>query len=148
MEKTIAKFRSSTSRWLVGSLAGLGTLLLCLVVVGLVIVVLRWLRYVATNYELTDQRLIIRSGIFNKRVDEIELFRVKDVAIDYSLINQWVDIGQLSIMSSDPTTATGPLVIPDVPGARAIREQMRTLVNAARQARGVRELDVDYEGRG
>jgi uncharacterized membrane protein YdbT with pleckstrin-like domain len=146
MEKSIATFRSSTSRWLVGSLAGLGTLVLCVVLVGLVIIVMRWLKNIATAYELTDQRLIIRSGIFNKKTDEIELFRVKDVAVDYSLINQWVDIGAITIQSSDPTTANGPLVIRDVPRARALREQMRTLVNAARAARGVREIDLDAEG--
>ncbi|MBY0582894.1 MAG: PH domain-containing protein [Sphingomonas sp.] len=145
MEKSIAKFRSSTSRWLVGSFAGLGTLVLCVVLVGLVIIAARWLRNVATSYELTDQRLIIHSGIFNKRTDEIELFRIKDVAISYSLINQWVDIGAISIRSSDPTTANGPLVLRDIPEARALREQMRMLVNAARQARGVREIDVDAE---
>jgi uncharacterized membrane protein YdbT with pleckstrin-like domain len=145
MEKSIAKFRSSTSRWLVGSLAGLGTLVLCAVGVGLVIILLRWLRNVSVGYELTDQRLIIRSGIFMKRTDEVELYRVKDVAVQYSLINQWVDIGTITIRSSDPTSAGGVLVLTDIPQARALREEMRRLVNAARQQRGVRELDVDYE---
>ncbi len=147
MEKSIATFRSSTSRWLVGSLAGIGTLILCAVGVGLVIIAWRWLRNVSESYELTDQRLIINSGIFNKRTDEIELFRVKNVAVDYTLINQWVDIGRITIQSSDATTGSQPLVLVDIPQARALREKMRTLVNAARQARGVREIDVDPEAR-
>ena len=88
MEKPIETFRASTGRWLIGSLAGLGTLVLCLVGVGLVIIALRWLQNIATSYELTDQRLIIRTGIFNKKTDEIELYRVKDVTVAYSLINQ------------------------------------------------------------
>lgn len=147
MEKSIATFRSSTSRWLVGSLAGIGTLILCAVGVGLVIIAWRWLRNVSESYELTDQRLIINSGIFNKRTDEIELFRVKNVAVDYTLINQWVDIGRITIQSSDATTGSEPLVLVDIPQARALREKMRTLVNAARQARGVREIDIDPEAR-
>ncbi len=81
MEKPIETFRASTGRWLIGSLAGLGTLVLCLVGVGLVIIALRWLQNIATSYELTDQRLIIRTGIFNKKTDEIELYRVKDVTV-------------------------------------------------------------------
>ncbi|OYW15776.1 MAG: hypothetical protein B7Z50_00375 [Sphingomonadales bacterium 12-62-5] len=144
MEKPIETFRASTGRWLIGSLAGLGTLLLCLVGVGLVIIALRWLQNIATSYELTDQRLIIRTGIFNKKTDEIELYRVKDVTVAYSLINQWADIGAISITSSDPTTQGGTLVLRDIPRARAIREELRTLVDQARQTRRVRELDVDH----
>lgn len=143
MEKPIETFRASTGRWLIGSLAGWGTLVLCLVGVGLVIIALRWLQNIATTYELTDQRLIIRTGIFNKKTDEIELYRVKDVTVTYSLINQWADIGAIGITSSDPTTQGGTLVLRDVPRARAIREELRTLVDRARQARRVRELDVD-----
>ncbi len=144
MEKPIETFRASTGRWLIGSLAGLGTLVLCLVGVGLVIIALRWLQNIATSYELTDQRLIIRTGIFNKKTDEIELYRVKDVTVAYSLINQWADIGAISITSSDPTTQGGTLVLRDIPRARAIREELRTLVDNARQARRVREMDVDH----
>lgn len=144
MEKPIETFRASTGRWLIGSLAGLGTLVLCLVGVGLVIIALRWLQNIATSYELTDQRLIIRTGILNKKTDEIELYRVKDVTVAYSLINQWVDIGAISITSSDPTTQGGTLVLRDIPRARAIREELRTLVDKARQARRVREMDVDH----
>lgn len=145
MEKSIAQFRANTGRWLIGSIAGWGTLLLCLIGVGVIIIALRWLHNVSTHYELTDQRLIIRRGIINKTTDEIELYRVKDVSVAYSIINQWVDIGEITIQSSDPTTHGGALVIRDVPGARAIREQLRSLVDAARQLRRVRELDVDHD---
>ncbi|OYY89986.1 MAG: hypothetical protein B7Y45_09705 [Sphingomonas sp. 28-66-16] len=145
MEKSITRFRSSTSRWLVGSLAGWGTLLLCLVGVGLVIAALRWFRNVATHYELTDERLIIQTGIFNKKTDEIELYRVKDVSVTYSLLNQWADIGAITIKSSDLTTGDGDLILADIPRARAIREELRTLVDGARQRRRVREIDLDMD---
>lgn len=145
MEKSVETFRSSTTRWLVGSLSGWGTLLLSLVGVGLILIAMRWLRNIATSYELSDQRLIIRSGIFNKRTDEIELYRIKDVTVDYSLINQWADIGTITIRSSDPTSAGGALVLKDIPRARAIRETLRSLVNEARQQRQVREFDIDRE---
>lgn len=144
-EKSIVQFRANTGRWLIGSIAGWGTLLLCLVGVGIVLIALRWLRNVSTHYELTNQRLIIRRGIINKSTDEIELYRVKDVTVAYSIVNQWVDIGAITIRSSDPTTHGGDLVLSDIPGARAIREQLRTLVDEARQLRRVREMDVEHE---
>lgn len=145
MEKSVASFRSSTWRWLLGSLAGWGTLLLCLVGVGLVIVVWRWLSNIAVHYELTDQRLIIRRGIINKTTDEIELYRIKDTTIAYSIVNQLTDIGNITIRSSDATTSGGELVLRDIPHGRAIREDIRRLTDASRQLRRVREVDLDVE---
>ncbi len=145
MTQVIDRFRSSTGGWLRGTLAGWGTLLLCLVGVGLIIVLVKWIANLATTYEVTEDRLILHKGIFTKSIDEIELYRIKDVRIDFTLINQWADIGAITIASSDETTRTAPLVIRDVDHARARREKLRELVDAARKARGVREIDMVHE---
>ncbi|WP_326525352.1 PH domain-containing protein [Sphingomonas sp.] len=145
MPQTIDRFRSSTWGWLRGTLAGWATLLLCLVGVGLIIIAIKWIANLATTYEVTDDRLILHRGIIRKSIDEIELYRVKDVRIDFSLVNQWADIGTITITSSDETTRSGPLEIRDVERARDRREQLRALVNAARKARGVREIDMIHE---
>ncbi len=145
MAQVIDRYRSSTWGWLRGTIAGWGTLLLCLVGVGLIIVLVKWIQNLATTYEVTEERLILHKGIINKSIDEIELYRIKDVRIDFSLINQWADIGTITISSSDETTRDGDLVIPYVEQARARREKLRDLVNAARRLRGVREIDMVHE---
>ena len=71
----------------------------------------RWLENLAARFEITEERLIIRRGIISKSVDEIELYRIKDVRINFSLINQMAGIGTISITSSDETTRQGDLVI-------------------------------------
>lgn len=142
MPQTIDRFRSSTWGWLRGTVAGWGTLLLCLVGIGFVIILIKWIANLATTYEVTEDRLILHKGILTKSIDEIELYRVKDVRIDFTLVNQWADIGIITITSSDETTKNGPLVIRDVDRARARREQLRELVNIARKVRGVREIDM------
>ncbi len=141
-ERQIDGFRSSTARWLFGSLAGWGTLLLCPVGVGLVILGARWLANVGSSYEVTDQRLIVRRGVFVKTVDEIELYRVKDVRLQYSLLNQLTGIGTIALTSSDPSTGGGAFVLRDVPDAIERREGLRGLVERARHRRGVREIDA------
>ena len=145
MSQTLDTFRSSTWGWLRGTLVGWLTLLLCLVGVGLVIVLVKWFQNLATTYEVTEDRLILHRGIFNKSIDEIELYRIKDIRIDFSLINQWAGIGTITLISSDETTGSAPFVIPDVERAKERREQLRDLVNAARRARGVREFDMVQE---
>ena len=94
---------------------------------------------------MTEERLIIRKGIIAKSVDEIEMYRIKDVRINFSIINQLVGLGTISISSSDETTRNGDLVIRDLEGAQARREQLRRLVDTARQKRRVREIDMVHE---
>lgn len=147
-EREVDSFRSSTGRWLLGSLAGWGTLLLSAVGVGLVVIVVRWLQNLSSAYAITDQRLIVRRGLFMKSIDEIELYRIKDVRVDFSLINQITDIGTITITSTDRTTGDTSFVLRDVPAARERREGLRKLVDRARQRRGVREVDVGNEGGG
>ena len=142
MEQPLDRFRPSTWGWLRGTLAGWATLLLCLVGIGLIIVLVMWIENLAATYEVTEDRLIIRRGIFIKSIDEIELYRVKDIRIDFSLVNQWANIGTITIDSSDETTRDAPLVIPNVEDAQRRRETLRTLVDAARQKRRVREIDM------
>jgi uncharacterized membrane protein YdbT with pleckstrin-like domain len=145
MPQTIDTFRSSTWGWLRGTIAGWATLALCLVLIGFVIILVKWIQNLATTYEVTDDRLILHKGIFVKSIDEIELYRVKDVRLDFTLINQWAGIGTITIASSDETTRNGDLVIRDVEGARDRREKLRELVNTARKSRGVREIDMVHE---
>ena len=145
-ERPVDTFRSSTNRWLLGSFTGWLTILSCVIGVGLVIIAIRWLQNMSAAYEITDQRLIVRRGIVMKSIDEIELYRVKDVRVDFSLLNQIADIGTITITSSDRTTGNGNFVLRDVPAARERREGIRKLVDRARQRRGVRELDVDDDG--
>ena len=165
MSQLLDRFRSSTLGWLIGTLAGWGTLLLiplgvagaivlasnlplALIGVALLIVLVKWIANLAITYELTADRLILHKGILVKSIDEVELYRIKDVRIDFTIINQIANIGTITITSSDETTRDAPLVIRDVAGARARRERLRELVDAARRNRGVREIDMVQEGLG
>jgi len=145
VERPVDEFRSSTRRWLLGSFAGWGTLLICLAGIGFVIIGVRWLKNRSASYEITDQRLIIKRGILFKTIDEIELYRIKDVRLGYSLLNQMTDIGTITLSSSDRTTSGGEFILRDIPMARDRREGLRKLVDRARQRRGVREMDIDQE---
>lgn len=166
METTLDTFRSSTWGWLRGTLAGWGTLLLipvgvilalvdtglgaglwplALAALGLGIILVKWVQNLAATFIFTDERLIVRRGILFKSVDEIELYRVKDCRIDFTLINQWADIGTITVSSSDETTRGGDLVLRHVESARARREELRRLVDTARQKRSVREIDMIHD---
>jgi uncharacterized membrane protein YdbT with pleckstrin-like domain len=155
-------FRSSFGGWFRGTAAGLGTVVLgvlgvaltiaaagdwgawplLLTAVAVAIALLKWLEVMGSLYMVTPERLILKRGIFMKSIDEVELYRVKDVRMDFSLLNQWAGIGNICLTSSDETTRVGELKMPNVPQAMRRREELRTLVDAARKRRGVREMDM------
>ena len=65
--------------------------------------------------------------------------------MDFSLLNQWAGIGNICLGSSDETTRVGDLVMRNIEKAAPRREELRRLVDAARQRRGVREVDMVHE---
>ena len=109
------------------------------------IVLWKWFESLAARYDICPDRLIVREGIFIKSLDEVELYRVKDVRLDFSLINQLAGIGTITVNSSDETTRSGALVLRHVERAAHRREELRRLVEAARQKRRVREIDMMHE---
>jgi uncharacterized membrane protein YdbT with pleckstrin-like domain len=163
VDQPVDTFRSSTIGWLRGSLAGWGTILLAvagillcapgtwdrwpllLTLLAAGLVAARWIGNMAARYDLTEDRLIVRRGIVMKSLDEVELYRVKDIRLDFSLVNQLAGLGTICIVSSDETTRGAPLVIRDVARAAARREMLRDLVDKARQKRRVREVDMAPE---
>lgn len=163
MEEPLDRFRSSTLGWLTGTLAGWGTILialaglvlplvtdwgpypLLLTAAALAILLWVWIGNLGAAYELCRDRLLIRRGVFMKSIDEIELYRVKDVRLDFSLVNQMAGIGTLCITSSDETTRSAPLLLRHIARASQRREALRRLVDDARQRRRVREVDLASE---
>ena len=165
MEQPIDTFRSSTWGWLRGTLAGWGTIALIPIGIlltaiappeigrwpmlisglALLIVLWKWFENLAARFDVCPDRLIVRRGIFVKSLDEIELYRVKDIRLDFSLINQMAGIGTITVTSSDETTRGEPLHLRHVEQAAGRRETLRDLVDKARQRRRVREIDMTHE---
>jgi len=103
---------------------------------------MRWWRNIGSRYELTDQRLRLRLGIIFQKEDENELFRIRDLGMECSLLNRMAGIGTISIRSTDATTHRAPYYLPDIPAASDVRETMRTLVNRSRGRNRVREVET------
>ena len=55
------------------------------------------------HYRLTDRRLFVRSGLFRRRIDQIELLRVKDVFVQQNLLGNWIGVGHVVVVSSEQT---------------------------------------------
>lgn len=101
----------------------------------------RWFVNRATTYELTTQRLRILRGILNRRLDELELYRVKDYVLEQPIFLRMLGLGHITLVTSDATTPTVSLRA--IGNAFDVREKLRTAVQIERDRKRVRELDVD-----
>jgi uncharacterized membrane protein YdbT with pleckstrin-like domain len=110
-------------------------------VVPLIWAPIQWFTNRATSYELTTQRLRIRRGILNRRLDELELYRVKDYVMEQPLFLRMLGLGNLTLLSADASTPT--VAIRAIAGVEAVREKLRNAVQSERDRKRVRALDVD-----
>ena len=100
----------------------------------------RYLQTRFTRIEITSERIRITVGVFSRRMEELELYRVKDTSIaEPFLLRVLFKLGHLVLRTSD---ASNPLlVIPALPDVRHLREELRGCVEKIRAVKGVRELD-------
>lgn len=93
-----------------------------------------------TNYSITNQRLIIGKGIFHRRYEEVELFRVRDISIRRSLIMRLFGLGTVIVYSRDMTSPDTRLR--SISRPFVVADTLRKHVFAAKEARGLREMEV------
>jgi uncharacterized membrane protein YdbT with pleckstrin-like domain len=55
----------------------IGALLVAILTLGLALIVFWW-RSRAVHYRLTSQRVVIESGILSKKMEQIDLYRIRD----------------------------------------------------------------------
>lgn len=71
--------------------------------------------YRGHHYRLTNRRLFITTGFFHRRVDQLELIRIKDVYIQQSMVGDWLGIGNVVVISSEQTLPKAYLLGIDQP---------------------------------
>ena len=122
----------------------LGTYLLCLLLFWLVVPLFyalwRWIDTRMTEYELSSQRLVFRSGVFNRKTEEIELYRVRDSSLDEPLLLRLFGAGNIVLYAIDSSAPT--IVLRGVRGAEEVRQKLRAAVEATRDQKRVRSLET------
>ena len=116
-------------------------LVLFFLIVPLFYALWKWLVIKNTKYELTSQRLKTHSGVLNKHVDELELYRVKDYKLVQPFFLRIFSLSNVVLETSDRSNTS--ITIRAIADGNDVREQIRKLVEELRQRRGVREVDFE-----
>lgn len=99
----------------------------------------RYLKTARHRYTLTDQRLLEESGLIVKRVESLELYRVKDLSVAGTLLQTMVGRGRVILRTTDTSHPTA--ILNAVPNAVEVSQLIRNNVEACRAAKGVRAFD-------
>jgi len=106
-------------------------ILLLLLLVPVVYAFWKWMEVKSTKLTLTDQRLIIRSGVFTKITNETELYRVRDTSIEEPFFYRLFGVGNVIIYSTDE--AEGKLHFNAYNKPHWIKDQIRNNAEVCRQ---------------
>lgn len=88
------------------------------------------------RYELTSQRLRIFRGIFNRQLEEIDLVRVRDTKVKQHLGERALNVGDITIISTDPSKPN--VVLNNVKDPMKVRELIREAYLKEQERRGLR----------
>jgi uncharacterized membrane protein YdbT with pleckstrin-like domain len=92
-------------------------------------------------FELTSQRLRLLEGVLSRRLDEVELYRVKDTAIEQSF---WLRMFGLATVIVETSDRSHPNIrIEAIPDGLDVREKLRANVERLRDQKRVREVDFE-----
>lgn len=115
--------------------------LFCWLIVPIFYALVKWIQLRSRFYELTTQRIRIRQGVFSKRTDELELYRVKDSVVLERFWQRLFGLGNIVITTNDETNPT--LTIEALPNAREVREKLRTAIEDCRDRKRVRIAELE-----
>jgi membrane protein YdbS with pleckstrin-like domain len=114
----------------VGLIAGLALFVSAAIMIAYVV-----LRVKSLRYKITSRLIEREQGIVFRRVDALDLARVKDVELSQTLIQRMVGIGTIEVFSSDKTDPI--MFIEALPNPRPVYEQLRDAVIEISQRRGI-----------
>ena len=91
----------------------------------------KWLEIRSVKLKITDQRIIMRSGVLNKITNETELYRVRDSSIEEPFFYRMFGCGNISIYTTDEAEATLKLTAYKKP--HWLKDQVRNYSEICRQ---------------
>lgn len=87
-------------------------------------VIVKFLRWLTTQYVFTNRRIITRMGIITRSGRDIPLAKVNNVSFDVSFLGRILNYGRLKV---DSANTEGDLIIDDVPNVEVIQRKIYDL---------------------
>jgi len=98
-----------------------------------------------TKYKLTEEKLLINTGLFSIKEEEIQLYRIMDVTLKCSFLQRIFNVGTIHCCSGDKTTPE--FDIKDVKNPSNVKELLSKNIEIQRDNKRIagREFLGDFE---
>ena len=87
------------------------------------------------KFRVSNTVIEYERGLLSKRIDVVQLWRVKDVVYNQSLVDRVLSIAHIQVVTSDETNPNFDIV--GMPASRKLFEQLRDSIEIQRQAKNV-----------
>lgn len=94
----------------------------------------------STHYKITNQRIVVNTGLIGKKQEEIELYRVKDYKVTQTLSERLINVGNLIIIAADSTTPR--VILSNIKNPNEVKEILRKAVLDCKQKMNVSYKDI------
>lgn len=88
-----------------------------------------------TVYKLTEEKLLINTGLFNINQEEVRLYRIFDVTLKRSLGQRIFGLGTIHCCSADKTTPE--FDIKNIKNSEQVKEMLSDMIETQRQKKKV-----------
>ncbi|WP_379131643.1 PH domain-containing protein [Paenibacillus sp. sgz500958] len=85
-----------------------------------------------TTYTITSQRIRVKTGLIAKKFEEVELLRVRDLAVQQSVMDRILRIGTLTVFSED--TSSPQLNFRKIRDPQTVKDVLRTAIRDEKTA--------------
>jgi uncharacterized membrane protein YdbT with pleckstrin-like domain len=136
-----------------GAFLGLGLITVLILILGfmffplaaafalvpLVYMFIKWLIVKNHRYKVTSERIFYTTGIFSKKTDALELYRVRDVEMYEPFWQRLFKLGNVKLSTSDETNQN--FLLKAVPNPAKLMNEIRRNVELRRDVKRVRGVE-------
>jgi len=88
-----------------------------------------------TKYQLTKEKLLIETGLFNIKQEDIRLYRIMDMTLKKSFIQRLFGVGTIHCCTADKTTPDFDIV--SIKNPNAVKEMLSDMTEQERDRKKI-----------
>ncbi len=114
-------------------------LLTCFLIVPIFYALWKYIVVRCTKYVVTTERIKVTTGVFSKKTEYLELYRVNDLVFDQPFLLRIFSVGNLRLNTSDPSTPE--LILQAIPASEELLNEIRKHIEIQRDKKRARVVD-------
>lgn len=112
----IIEYRSHLS-W-VGYIPGI--IMLAIPPLGIILLIIQWVRCITTETAVTDRRLIFKTGVVSRKAIDVERGRIETVTLQQSIFGRLLNYGTVTVHG----TGIGEIVLSSIDAPVELRRRL------------------------